>query len=219
MYRKYYSLAQSLSTQYLEAQLRILKNGSLKRKAFRDSLETRQHATARLAQAMNGSAGNATGARRVVGIALLLCLTVFGAEAQSYEVKVDKNSRKEISTVFMINNFITPEFELAGAIMHMPNEGYRYIMAVNYFGPQRMNAYRLEFDIDGINYSYEDTHKREQSYRHEIVGFEVAPEIFKRIGTASSVRVRLLGDHTIERDLDKTVSNRFLQFYNLHIRR
>jgi hypothetical protein len=48
MYEKYYSLAQSYSTHYLEAQLRRLRNGSVKREAFRDALETRLHAPGKL---------------------------------------------------------------------------------------------------------------------------------------------------------------------------
>lgn len=41
MFEKYYSLAQSFSTQYLEAQLKHIKHPRVKHKAFHEVLKTR----------------------------------------------------------------------------------------------------------------------------------------------------------------------------------
>jgi hypothetical protein len=216
MYEKYYSLAQSYSTQYLEAQVQLLRNHSPKRQAFCDALNTRPHAITKLRLFISRSAKRTT--RRVIQSAMLLIL-FFASDlwAQNYCVQQERDIFSGTYTTFMLNNYVSRELELAGGAVRQRNGELTYLLAVHYVGAGSLNPRALEISIDETTFRLDTVVRRLRRGTSEIVGFSVSPEIFNLIGNGNGVSVKLYGDRTIERFLDETVSERFKNFYDTHI--
>jgi hypothetical protein len=217
MYEKYYSLAQSYSTQYLEAQVRRLRNHSTKLQAFHDALQTRPHAITNLRLLISrGSLGKT---RKVIQKAMIFLL-FFTTDlwAQNYCVQQERDIYSGISTTFMLNNYVSRELELAGGAVRQRNGELTYLLAVHYVGSGTLNPRSLEISIHETTFRFDTVVRRSRRGSSEIAGFSVSPEIFRLLGNGNGVSVKLYGDRTIEQNLDETVSERFKNFYETHIR-
>ncbi len=137
---------------------------------------------------------------------------------QQYYVKNESNSPDGFSAVYMVNNYITPHFQLSAGIVETISGDKIYILASYYSGYDRFGARKLHIFIDDAEITVDRIVNRRQQNNHEIVGFEISRDLLKKLGSARNIRMQVRGNWLIEQDIDQLHIRRFGDFYNQHTR-
>jgi len=151
---------------------------------------------------------------------LLILLIIVSTQisfSQQYFVKNESNSQDGFSAVYMVNNYITPQFQLSAGIIETITGNTKYILACQYSGYDRFGARKIHIYLDDDEIIVDRIISQQRHNYHEIVGFEINSELLKKLGDARNIRMKVRGNWSIDQDIDQLHIRRFGEFYNQHI--
>ncbi len=142
----------------------------------------------------------------------------YTSNAQNYFVKNESNPQDGSSMVYMMNNYITENLQLAAGIVETRSGNRMHILASHYKGYDRFAGQTLELVIDGEEITLDRIVNRQQHSNYEIIGFEINSDLLRKLGNAQEARLHLQGNWSIESDIDRVHIRRFGEFYSEHMR-
>ena len=156
--------------------------------------------------------------KRIVSILFLVLILGDTGHGQSYYVKSESNPRDGSASVYMVNNFITPQLELSAGIIRSPNGSNVYLLTSHYSGYDRFSAHSLRLSVDGEVVTVNEIVNIRRRPNSEIVAFRISEDQFTKLGNAQKIRIYLRGNWSIEKEMDEENVQRFRDFYHTHMR-